>query len=185
MRKNDIVEKASALFLKRGYDNTPMSAIAQAVGISKANIYNYFPNKKALLFHIIKNTMQREFNQILSNAEEISDAEERLRYFILSYTALLTKNDKGRILIHDARRLDAESFSKIAIMWRRTFDLIKRTVSELQANGKAEDLNKSFVAFAAIGMVSWTFYWFDYSRKESAQELADTYIHLLLKGLLK
>ena len=186
IRKVQIAEKATKLFLERGYDSTPMSAIAKATGISKAHLYNYFANKEDLLFHIIKTTMHDEFNLILAAAEEISDPEERLRYFVRAYTDLLTEDGRARIIVHDARRLNSIHFSKIAIMWRRTFDLIRGTVSELQKSGKAANkLNKNFVTFASLGMISWTFYWFDYSQKESATELSDTYIDLLFKGLMK
>jgi AcrR family transcriptional regulator len=185
IRKAQIAENATKLFLERGYDHTAMSAIAKATGISKAHLYNYFANKEDLLFHIIKTTMHDEFNLILEAAEEISDPEERLRYFLRAYTDLLTEDGRARIIVHDARRLNSIHFSKIAIMWRRTFDLIRGTVSELQKLGKANELNKNFVAFASLGMISWTFYWFDYSRKESASELSDTYVDLLFKGLMK
>jgi len=185
MRHAEIVEKAATLFLERGYDNTSMSAIAKAVGISKANLYNYFANKELILFHIIKNSMHDEFILMLGEAEEISDPEERLRYFVRAYTTLLTKDGRARIMIHDARRLNSEHFSKVAIMWRRAFDLIRGAVSELQKSGKAKEINKNFVAFAALGMISWTFYWFDYSRTGSAKELSNTYMEIFFKGFIK
>ena len=53
----------------------------------------------------------------------------------------------------------------------------------MQASGKTKKMNSAFAAFAAIGMCSWTFYWFDYSRKEGAEELAETFVEIFLKGI--
>lgn len=65
------------------------------------------------------------------------------------------------------------------------YDLFKNAISEMQALGKAKKMNRSFAAFAAIGMCSWTFYWFDSSRKETAEELAETFVEIFLKGITK
>ncbi|MCX7285547.1 MAG: TetR/AcrR family transcriptional regulator [Novosphingobium sp.] len=47
-RREDIVSKASELFLNEGFAATSMSTIARAVGGSKATLYKYFPTKEAL-----------------------------------------------------------------------------------------------------------------------------------------
>lgn len=41
-RKFEIYQKALDLFIKKGYDATPMSMIAKVLGMSKANLYYYF-----------------------------------------------------------------------------------------------------------------------------------------------
>ena len=43
----------SQLFGERGIDATSMDAIAQASGVSKATIYNHWPNKEALLMDVM------------------------------------------------------------------------------------------------------------------------------------
>lgn len=48
-RRGQILEAALGLFLKRGYEGTPMSAIAGAVGISKPGIVHHFPAKVDIL----------------------------------------------------------------------------------------------------------------------------------------
>ena len=44
-------------------------------------------------------------------------------------------------------------------------------------------MNSSFAAFAAIGMCSWIFYWFDYSREESGEELSETFVEIFMRGI--
>ena len=173
------------LFIEGGYDNTPMSCIANELGLSKAGLYHYFQSKEHLLFLIHEHYMEKYFIPVLYKAEKISDPEERIVSFVNSYSNLVTTDAAGRILIHEIVRLKPEHQKKIRRSWRRGFDLIRDAISEMEISGKSKKLNKTFAAFAAIGMCSWIFYWFDYSRKESSKELLETFVEILLKGILK
>jgi TetR/AcrR family transcriptional regulator len=184
-RKEKIYRKALEIFLKRGYDNTPMSHISKALGISKAALYHHYPSKERLLYHIIDHMMKKNFIPILDEAEKIHDPEARLIYFIKHYTKLMTDDSSPKIIIHEARRVNPQAYKMIKEVYRRVFDLIKGTIMELETSGKIKTLNPSFTAFAVIGMSSWTFYWFNYSRKESSEELANTFIEMIFKGITK
>ena len=183
--KEKIYKKASELFLKQGYDNTPMSHIAKALGLSKAGLYHHYPSKENLLFDIINYFKEKDFDPVYKEAVKIPDPEERLIFFLRKYTEILTGSAYGRITIHEARRLKPYHFKKTEKVWRMTFDIIKNAISEMQALGKAKDINSAFAAFAVIGMCTWTFYWFDYTRKESGKELSEVFLEIFLKGITK
>jgi len=168
-----------------GYDHTPMSHIASALGLSKASLYHYFTSKEHLLFLIHEHYLKKHFIPIIEKAEKISDPEKRVVYFLKNYTQLLAENAAARELIHEARRLTPEHYQNIRRIWKRAFGLIRDAIAEMEISGKSKKINKAFAAFAAVGMCSWTFYWFDYSRKESSEELAETFIEIFLRGLLK
>jgi len=44
-----ILKASRRLFASKGYEETMMEDIAQLAGVSKATVYNYFPNKESLL----------------------------------------------------------------------------------------------------------------------------------------
>jgi AcrR family transcriptional regulator len=48
-----VLRAALGLFGERGIDAASMDAIAQASGVSKATIYNHWPNKEALLIDVM------------------------------------------------------------------------------------------------------------------------------------
>ena len=48
-----VLRAALDLFGERGIDATSMDAIAQSSGVSKATIYNHWPNKEALLIDVM------------------------------------------------------------------------------------------------------------------------------------
>ena len=189
MKREDRLEKiyvkALELFVANGYDQTALSQIAKELGLTKAGLYHYFSSKEDLLFFVHERHMKRVFIPILEAAEKISDPEERIEFFIKNYTLkAMTRDASTRVLVHETHNLKAENQKKIAGVWRKGLDLIRSSLSEMEARGKVENINKTFAAFALIGMCSWTFYWFDYERKDSGEELADTYARIFLKGVL-
>jgi AcrR family transcriptional regulator len=48
-RSEEIVAAAAALFAERGFDGTSLNAIAKAAGVTIASIYQYFPNRDAIV----------------------------------------------------------------------------------------------------------------------------------------
>jgi AcrR family transcriptional regulator len=48
-RAEAIVAEAAALFAERGFEGTSLNAIAKAAGVTIASIYQYFPNREAII----------------------------------------------------------------------------------------------------------------------------------------
>ena len=184
-KKVEIYEKALELFIAEGYDHTPLSRIAKALNLTKAGLYHYFHSKEELLFFIHEHNLKKDFLPIIDEAENIADPEKRIAHFLSNYTEkVLTKNAAAKVLIHEINKLEPQHRDTIKKTWRRAFDLIYKAIAELEASGKVKGVNKTFATFAAIGMCSWTFYWFDYARMESGRVLADTYVDIFFNGLL-
>ncbi len=68
-RRAELAEVALRLWAERGFDATPVSAIAEAAGISKGALYLYFPSKQALLEEVLRRYSL--FPSIQSLAENI------------------------------------------------------------------------------------------------------------------
>jgi AcrR family transcriptional regulator len=66
-RNNRILEAASALFRKSGYEAAKIEAIAEASDVSAGTIYNYYKNKGDLLVAIVS----MEVNEVLQAGEAL------------------------------------------------------------------------------------------------------------------
>ena len=185
MEKKEIREKSVKLFLERGYDNTPMFLIAKELGLSKGGLFHHYPTKEALLYEIISELLEDHLVPILEHAEGITNPRDRIMYFLKHYTVLLASDDGGRVALREVRRLETEHYQRIRDIWRRTFDLLSGALAEMRNSGEGKELNTAFSSFAALGMCTWTLYWFDYSRKDSAEALAETLVEIFLKGFLR
>ncbi len=50
-----ILAAAEELFSRRGFDAVSMNEIAEAAGVSKANIFHHFESKNALYLAVVRN----------------------------------------------------------------------------------------------------------------------------------
>ncbi|WP_179188210.1 TetR/AcrR family transcriptional regulator [Kiloniella majae] len=59
LRRGEILDSATKLFLNEGYGRTTMDNVLTLVGGSKRTLYKYFPNKEALFTAIIEQVSDR------------------------------------------------------------------------------------------------------------------------------
>jgi AcrR family transcriptional regulator len=83
-----ILETARQLFAEHGYDATSLQAIADTLGITKANVYYYFRTKAAIL-EAITEASQTRLGEIFDQAEEIEDRRERVEFVIDAWVDLV------------------------------------------------------------------------------------------------
>jgi AcrR family transcriptional regulator len=86
-----IVVTAIRLFNEHGYDATSLQAIADALGITKANVYYYFHTKAEILEASLAPSLDR-IGGLLDEAEAIRGKRERVRFLIDGYVGVLVTN---------------------------------------------------------------------------------------------
>ncbi|WP_296558605.1 TetR/AcrR family transcriptional regulator [uncultured Acetobacterium sp.] len=110
MRREKILRIAYEKFSIKGY-NTPLSEIAVAAGIKKQSIYNYFENKDALFFEMIKLEVDVYFHERLDEIRILKDGdpEEQLKtifFSIIDYYSDISKLKFWRwLLLIDSKDL--------------------------------------------------------------------------------
>ncbi len=72
-----IIQAGLSAFAKKGYRNTTMDEIAKEVGVTKGNLYHYFPSKLALLREIVLTLPQGFLHSLLEGLSK-SDSLEAL-----------------------------------------------------------------------------------------------------------
>src|SRR6056297_1924860 len=69
-RKFDqVLEGARAVFLADGFEGASVDDIARAAGVSKATLYNYFPDKRFLFLQVAKTECQRQADTALDTID--------------------------------------------------------------------------------------------------------------------
>lgn len=180
-----VSEQLTELILERGYDNTPMSVIAKALGMTKAGIYHHIETKEDLLYAVHRRAIDQMLLPVIERAELVPEPEAKLRLFLFEYAHLMTRDPAARVLINEAHRLSSERFEEIRGVWRRGYHLVRDSIAALQETGRCRsDMNPGHAAFAALGMCSWILYWFDYTRPSAGNEIAATMCSIFMSGVL-
>src|SRR3989339_2044820 len=87
-RQSEIYRKALDLLIQKGYASTSMSMIADALGMSKANLYHYCSSKEDLLYRIHLDHLTRNYVPFLEEAEHLPDPIDRIGFFLRKLTLL-------------------------------------------------------------------------------------------------
>lgn len=59
-QRERLAEHGFRLFAERGYPATSMRALARAAGVSTGTLYHYFPDKAAILDHLLSTVVDRD-----------------------------------------------------------------------------------------------------------------------------
>lgn len=84
-----VLKGAHDVFMSQGYEGANVDAIAKAAGVSKATLYSYFPDKRALFAAVAQAACQEQTNLALSFAETEDDFDVQLYNGCRSFMAFL------------------------------------------------------------------------------------------------
>lgn len=179
-----IYERATDLFLEKGFTKTSMNEIAAACGVSKPAIYHYFRNKSDLLSTLYADITRDFFTAVEVIAFDQGSAEARLRRLVRHQT--LYNIEHGRFLTifwRERHLIEAEDRQKLAELERGFEGWVKRVLEEGKASGEFRPCDVAVAAFGILGMLSSVHRWSRYADR-SAEVVADEIAELIVGGLL-
>src|SRR6516164_5945422 len=83
--RQEILDAASELFVREGYENVSMRRIADKIEYSPTTIYIYFKDKAELLEQVCKETFARLVERLSKIMEQPGDPIERLKHGLVAY----------------------------------------------------------------------------------------------------
>ena len=81
-----ILTSAEQVFAERGYRGTTVAAIAEAVGLPKANILYYFKTKEGLYKAVINQLLKLWMNHMNEMSADSHPTKPYLNTFLIKYT---------------------------------------------------------------------------------------------------
>jgi len=181
-RRHEIFDASVRLFLKKGFQETSMREIADAAGIGKSTLYDYFTTKDEILIW----GTDDEFLDLTAAAQEIIaqplPAAERLRKVMRAHLEFLAaRKDFYLKLGFEVQRLSLESQKRIQVRRHAYQDLIRRLIDEGIAEGSFRKVD-SLVA-ARILILAATPTIFTSRPTGTPQQMYDAALDIILKGI--
>jgi len=147
--RQEILDAASELFVKDGYENVSMRRIAEKIEYSPTTIYLYFSDKTELLEQVCQETFAR-LTQILARIQEQhADPLERLRRGLLAYIKFGLENPhhyRATFMMPVPEGVDHHHKDSETDMGMQAFDFLRHTVSDFIAAKKLRDLDLELVS---------------------------------------
>jgi len=84
-KRRDIAIACTDLLLEKGLNKLTISEIAKTAGIGKGSVYDYFANKEAVVFEIIRNLIQEHHEGLNTYTNEHTSCREKTLYLFDFY----------------------------------------------------------------------------------------------------
>ncbi|WP_160161016.1 TetR/AcrR family transcriptional regulator [Actinomadura sp. K4S16] len=121
-----ILEAATRVLSERGYDGASTNRIAKAAGVGNGSLYQYFPNKDAIVIAVLDRFADRLADRLGAEIEATMRLpwQEAGRALLDVQIRLFEENaDLLRIVVEQVPRLGP--FDKLAALQRRLTDLVR------------------------------------------------------------
>ncbi len=165
-----ILKASRRLFSSAGYDSVKMEDIAEMAGVSRATLYNYFPNKESLL----TGTLDTVYARVRAKADKSRKAglpPETMLYDTFSTLVCFTLKYSG--LTRRISYLNALRGSSLYNCLQPVYDLINELIDEAIAEGKfRESVAPEPVFETMLGMYYVILYNWDYEYPEDSREIS-------------
>jgi AcrR family transcriptional regulator len=143
-----MLDAGERIFAGQGFRATSMDEIAEASGITKALLYQYFGSKEGLYEACVERARLRLFDRLEEAAEAAPDAATRLRAVITTYFDYLDEQRGTKWLLYGDASMDA-----VNEMRKRNAEviggLIRRDIEA--AGGRARDQDVQFLGHLIVG----------------------------------
>jgi AcrR family transcriptional regulator len=182
-KRDKIVRVTMRLLLKKG-SLTSTTDVCTAANVTRPTLYHYFGSKRNLLLAVHMEGIERDLKPYIAEALSITDPLKRLSYMVRTHMKTICLHPELRVLIHDTLTTKDEYFREVKGEWKKHYVLLRDTIGELQSEGIVRtNVKPSSSALFVLGMITWVTYWFDYSRKEDIDQIADQAVEMVLNGL--
>jgi len=160
-RKNQILNAAFEVFVKKGYAKTTMDDIVLASKLSKGALYHYYGSKKELFLSLIDHWEIYTFKDFYDKKSQNKKASDILRFFGENVINTLNEKKHAYIAEIEFRAMsiqDAEIKKRSNILYGKLLELFEKVVKKGIKDNEFKNLNVRNTAMAILAIfqsISW------------------------------
>ena len=174
---------------RKGFHDMTLRDLAEEIGTDRASLYYYVAGKDELLADMVLRGLTENQARFVEIGASNASAAEKIRACI---QALMAQFDRHfpylYIWVHlDLSRLEGikpSDLEPIIDLSQQEFEFVERVIREGVAAGEfTTALPVGVVAQSIIGLVAWTYRWYEPGHGLSADQLANGLADIALGGL--
>lgn len=183
-REDQLLETATRLFKEKGYHNTSMQDLADALGLQKGSLYYYIESKDELL----RKLLERATSFLAFQIDEIYAADlppaQKLTWAMENHaTTMMEHLDLVAVYLQEYRNLPPKRLEEALAVRKHYEQILMQILEDGIATGDFRSVDVRMAVFGILGMLNWTHQWFSPEGPLSSQQVAATLSDLALYGL--
>lgn len=185
-RKQQIEEKATALFRERGYAATSMRDLAQVLGIEAASLYSHIKSKEEILQKICFRMADEFFEAWKSVASEDSSYAAKIEKAAIAHVTVITKNTAASAVFFNEWRHLSEPYLSDFLSMRDDYEgRFIQIIKDGMKSGEFQQVDERFMMLTILSSLNWTHNWYKPQGTLTPKEIGSRLSNLILNGLKK
>lgn len=185
LKRERIVDAATDLFYDKGFRNTTLDDVAERLGTTKPVLYTSFASKTELLAEICTRGVASALDEIEQAMAQGRPPRETLEYFVPRYVNAIIRAQKHiAINIREEKNLEPADAERLAELRHRFIACVEDMLRAGRDAGEIDVADPRIAAFAIVGAVSWTTFWYNPGGALSSHSISQRMTDVIL-GLLR
>lgn len=183
-RKQQIEEKATKLFRKKGYAATSMRDLAQVLGIEAASLYSHIKSKEEILQKICFRMADEFFAEWKEVEQEHDSQAAKMEKAAIAYIKVITKDtDASAVFFNEWRHLSEPYLSEFLAMKNDYEGRFIKILKDGIESGEFLKADEKFMMLTILSSLNWTYNWYKPTGSLSPEEIGKKLANLILNGL--
>jgi TetR/AcrR family transcriptional regulator len=160
IKRQEVLREAAGFFNFKGYHATSLTEIATSLGVTKAALYHYFPNKNSLLAACFEQAMEICFEALERGRKEGKNGRERLILTITFYVSQLLDELNCCVVLMEEQALEPGDRVKLVRQRDKFERALRALVKEGIEDGSVVPCDPKLAIFVLLGAMNWVAKWF-------------------------
>jgi AcrR family transcriptional regulator len=180
----DIIAAATKVFSERGYHAASMTEIAETVGMRKPSLYHHVRKKEDLLFAIHEQLILQLTAETEAAIAAAADPSEQLAACIRVALSFVSRHrDAVTVFLQESREVRGDRWSDLVARRDAYEHMVQAAIAEGIEEGSFVAVPPQIASKAILAMANWGYTWFDPEGPLSAEDVADVFAGIALRGL--
>jgi TetR/AcrR family transcriptional regulator len=171
IKRQEVLREAAASFNFKGYHGTSLTEIATSLGVTKAALYHYFPNKNSLLAACFEQAMDVAFASLERGRKQGKNGRDRLVLTISGYVSQLIDELNCCVVLMEEQALEPGDRAKLVRQRDRFERALRALVKEGIEDGSVVPCDPKLAIFVILGAMNWVPKWFKPSGEWTPEQL--------------
>jgi TetR/AcrR family transcriptional regulator, cholesterol catabolism regulator len=182
---DEVVSAAARVFAAKGFEATTVDDLIEATGLQRGGLYHYMQNKGDLLVEVHRRLIEPLLAEIEEIDTEPNDPPTALRLIARALARNMRDyNNEMIVFLHEWRTIrDDAAWEDIRRARRDLEHTIERTLRRGVRAGSFEITDTRLAVLALLGMFNHAHQWFRPDGRVSADELAESFSDIFLRGI--
>lgn len=182
-RRTEIMRSLRGILKERHLSSLTLQDVADRLGMTKGNLYNYFSSKQELLYECHMRTMQESLD-LLHEAKNASPTSVgQLRALMTMLAERVIEDPYGSVLVIDLENLSENKRRKYLTLRDRFEGGLRQILRTGMNNGEFAQLDVKLTSLALLGSFQWISRWYRPEGPNSPKEIGVHFANLFLNAL--